>query len=278
MKKTAGDSSTRIYSTSGGRFVVGGAMLQARSANSAASLSGQHTPDPHRWCLNYVLEGKGIYEDAEGKTYGIGPETAFQRVPGVWHRTVIEPVRYVECYFHLSAVLYEALRMAGLTSPAPPVTTVADPDRAREAAWNFYETLDPGWHGDWHEVFSRLTALLSAVAHGAPAPDAPPAWIEQARQFIIEHAADRITVGDMAEHVGMTQVVFSREFKKHVGCPPGRFLIRRRIDFACNLLRTNTVKSVAYQLNYADPKTFSKQFHKYVGMPPSEFQKRELGR
>jgi AraC-like DNA-binding protein len=82
----------------------------------------------------------------------------------------------------------------------------------------------------------------------------------------------------MAKHVGMRQEVFSREFKKHVGCPPGRFLIRRRIDFACNLLRTNTVKTVAYQLGYPDSQTFSKQFHKYVGMPPSEFQKRELDR
>jgi AraC-like DNA-binding protein len=278
MNDISGGPHTRVFETPGGRFTVGGAMLQTREAEDAPSLSGQHAPVPYRWCLNYVVQGNGTYQDDSGEIYELGPGTAFQRVPGRWHKTVIAPVRYAECYFHISADLHSALCDAGLTSAQPPVTAVANPGQTLKAARSLYEALAPNSSGDWHEVFQRLVALLSAVAHGAPAPDAPPAWMERARQFIIEHAADRITVGDMAEHVGMPQVVFSREFKKHVGCPPGRFLIRRRIDFACNLLRTNTVKSVAYRLGYPDPKTFSKQFHKYAGMPPSRFQKRELGR
>ena len=278
MDHTAHPPRTRVFHTGGGRFALGGCLLERTAAHQAPGLSVDEPPSLSRFCLNYVLEGSGTYETQRGMSYEIGPGTAFHRLPGRRHRTVIEDSPYLECYFHFSGSLYRALRWAGCIRDENCVSAVSDSVRALKACQEVYEVLNSDWAGPWNEVMRRLIVLLSATTEQDVNAKPTPAWIVHARSFITRNADERITAAEMAEHVNMSETTFRREFRHHTGCPPGRFLIRRRIDCACNLLRTNTVKSVAYQLGYPDPKTFSKQFHKYVGMPPSQFQRQELGR
>jgi AraC-like DNA-binding protein len=277
MGFVSGKHRVRIWETPGGQFALGGRLFEAVEAEAAAELGGESVVRRRRYCINYVVEGSGTYEDDEGMVYRIGPHTIFHRLPGRWHKTTIDSKRYVECFFHFSGSLYQVLRSAGTVADSPAVTPVDDPEGAARAAPALYETLLPQWAGGWNEVVARLVGLLGLRRKEAPA-DTAPAWVGRIRKWLIRNADRRITVSEMAERTGMPADTFSRRFKEHVGCPPGHFLIRRRIDRACNLLRTHTVKTVAYELNYPDPKTFSKQFHRYVGMPPSEFQRQELGR
>lgn len=271
------ESRVRFFHT-GGRFTIGGRMYATAKALDAPALGGDHLPPPGRYCLNYVIEGSGTYTDQSGSVYEIGPRTAFQRIPGRWHTTVIEPRDYVECYFHLSATLYQALRSIGVISEGLPVVPVVRPERALQAASRLFDALDPHWAGGWHEALGRLIALLAATTEASPAAETVPDRIEEVRKFIVDNADRRVTVGQMASRAGMSPSTLSREFKHRLGCSPGRFLIRCRIDRACRLLRTNSVTSVAYRLGYPDPKAFSKQFSRYVGMCPSRFQQQELGR
>ena len=60
-------------------------------------------------------------------------------------------------------------------------------------------------------------------------------------------------------------------FQKKFGVPPNRYIIQLKINYACDLLRTNlySVSQVAEHCGYSDLSFFSRQFKEYTGLPPS---------
>lgn len=55
---------------------------------------------------------------------------------------------------------------------------------------------------------------------------------------------------------------------------PGKYRIRRRLEFSCQLLNMPHlgVAEIAEQLGYASLFDFSKQFKKYMGMSPTAYR------
>lgn len=82
-------------------------------------------------------------------------------------------------------------------------------------------------------------------------------------------------VESVAQAVGMSYENFRKVFRAAMGCSPHQYLLDRRFDWACQLLRTGrTVSETAAAVGYDEPYTFSRQFHRHVGMPPSENRRR----
>ena len=56
---------------------------------------------------------------------------------------------------------------------------------------------------------------------------------------------------------------------------PKQFIVRSRIDQACQLLETTSlsVKQVAAALNYRDEYFFNRQFKAVIGAPPNRWRK-----
>ena len=67
---------------------------------------------------------------------------------------------------------------------------------------------------------------------------------------------------------------FARVFRREIGLPPGRYVIRCRIDRARYLLlhSKQSIGAIAEQLGYHDAFYFSKQFKRNTGMSPSDFR------
>lgn len=84
------------------------------------------------------------------------------------------------------------------------------------------------------------------------------------------------TIGGLAEMCNISESYFKRLFEKNYGIPPKKYIIRLKINHACNLLlqRRYTVTQIAEICNFSDVCFFSRQFKKYVGMTPSEFAKK----
>src|SRR5579862_4133410 len=67
-------------------------------------------PDRHenvvyaQFCINFVLRGRGVYTDTEGRQYELSPGTLFHRLPGVTHSTWYDPSSdYAEFYIVIDA-------------------------------------------------------------------------------------------------------------------------------------------------------------------------------
>lgn len=95
---------------------------------------------------------------------------------------------------------------------------------------------------------------------------------------IESHAADDLTVVELAESVGLSPFHFVREFKKVMGVTPYRFLLRTRIRHATALLRDTAepVTRVAYDVGFGDLSNFINAFRREVGCSPGRYRRSGL--
>lgn len=101
-------------------------------------------------------------------------------------------------------------------------------------------------------------------------------WVRRSIQYIELHAAEGLSVEQLAELAGMNRNYFSTAFAEQVGLTPLQYMTKVRMDKAAELLDNTAVSvtEVAYSLGYANPFAFTRAFVKYTGMPPSAYRKR----
>src|SRR5690349_4239395 len=80
----------------------------------------------------------------------------------------------------------------------------------------------------------------------------------------------------LAARAGYSRYHFARTFRAAYGDTPGRYLTRRRVERAQELLRTAnlTVTEVCHLVGFTSLGSFSARFKELVGTSPSEFQRR----
>jgi len=90
------------------------------------------------------------------------------------------------------------------------------------------------------------------------------------------HFADPITLSDLAGLVGMSKFHLVRAFRAVYGETPMRYLSRRRIERAQDLLRTAnlTVTEVCMLVGYSSLGSFSTRFTGLVGESPAMYRNR----
>ncbi|MBQ9744723.1 MAG: helix-turn-helix transcriptional regulator [Clostridia bacterium] len=80
----------------------------------------------------------------------------------------------------------------------------------------------------------------------------------------------------LAEICGISETYLKKLFNKKFGIPPKKYIIQKKIDYACELLllRRYTVTEIAEMCNFGDVYYFSRQFKEYMGVSPLEYIKR----
>src|SRR5437588_12357375 len=82
------------------------------------------------------------------------------------------------------------------------------------------------------------------VVAGRTVGDLPACRLRRVTQYIQDNLHRKLRLVELSAHVHMSPYHFARLFKRSTGTPPHRFVLRRRIVRATNLLN-NTVLSVA---------------------------------
>lgn len=99
--------------------------------------------------------------------------------------------------------------------------------------------------------------------------------IWNAESYIREHfREDGLSLGDVAEHVGLSPNYFSYVFKQKTGDRFIKYLTNLRLAEAKKLLKTTnlTTVEIAENVGYNNVNYFSAVFHKTVGVTPKEFR------
>jgi transcriptional regulator GlxA family with amidase domain len=94
--------------------------------------------------------------------------------------------------------------------------------------------------------------------------------------FIADNPEADLSVGALAQRVGMAQRSFQRQFTREVGTSPGKYVERVRIDCARRLLeRTDDgLARVSRRCGYPTVETFHRSFTRVVGLAPGEYRNR----
>ena len=93
--------------------------------------------------------------------------------------------------------------------------------------------------------------------------------------YIEEHLEERISVLELANHLGYSQYHFCRAFKSIQGISPGAYIRRRKMECAsAALLSGQSVTAVAFTYGFDSLAGFTRAFQKECGMSPSEYYKR----
>ncbi|MGG1639177.1 helix-turn-helix domain-containing protein [Paenibacillus sp. NRS-1760] len=94
------------------------------------------------------------------------------------------------------------------------------------------------------------------------------------QQYVDSRLHTSISVDQMAESVHLHPNYFSSYFKKHFGMPPLKYVSRKRIDRAKQLLTTTSrsIKEVADQSGFKETNHFTKFFRKETNLTPTDYR------
>lgn len=224
-------------------------------------------PGRREWyILHYVLRGRGIFNGqpvAAGNGFLIRPGQLHE-----YHADPAQPWQYFWLIFGGSAA-ESYVRHAGCAAAQFPVPftaallRLAERLRLRAGAIPHYEAL---------AVFFEIWAMHTAGTR----PTGERALIRQAKMHIESSLSAPPTVCGIADALHISDRYLYNLFVREVGVPPKQYIIRQRIDAACDLLRTTDapVSAVASAVGFGEVSPFSRFFARYVGMSPTAYRHR----
>ena len=98
----------------------------------------------------------------------------------------------------------------------------------------------------------------------------PPQKLRLVTDFIADNFDADITLGQLAQVVGMSSFHFAREFKKATGTTPHQYLIKFRVDRAKTLLADNHLPlvEVGLRAGFSHQSHFTRLFRRLTGTTP----------
>ncbi|MGV3757367.1 MAG: helix-turn-helix domain-containing protein [Verrucomicrobiota bacterium] len=101
-----------------------------------------------------------------------------------------------------------------------------------------------------------------------------PPVIRKAKEFIHEHQAEDITLGQVAKSVNTSTFYFCKIFKKYSGLNFTDYVSRVRIEKAKNLLLNPNlrVSEIAYEVGFQSLTHFNRVFKRIVGQSPTQYR------
>ncbi len=130
--------------------------------------------------------------------------------------------------------------------------------------------------GYYFEVISLLYRIFSEMQRDSSVPKQHSDRIAPALEMIHGDFLNRdFSIHELAAVCNIGESYFQKLFREKYGVSPKRYIIRLKVNHACDLLRLEryTVTQVAEICNFADVYFFSRQFKEYTGLSPTQFAK-----
>jgi AraC-like DNA-binding protein len=96
--------------------------------------------------------------------------------------------------------------------------------------------------------------------------------VRRAREFLLDHIADDVTLDALAEHARADKFHLSRAFSREIGFPPYAFLTQARIARARSLIeRGLRLPEIAVRVGFCDQSQMHRHFLRIVGCTPGAY-------
>ncbi|NOK17528.1 AraC family transcriptional regulator [Corallococcus carmarthensis] len=136
----------------------------------------------------------------------------------------------------------------------------------------------PGSRGAEELALRMAGAALSGLHEGRarPVTDREERRMGDAVQFMEARIEEPLSLGMLAEELGMGRHHFLRTFRKVVGESPYSYILGRRLTLAAERLRTDRerISDVAFACGFGDLSEFVRRFRSRFGVTPSAYRAR----
>ena len=238
------------------------------------------------WLLIVTVSGAGEHVwsgDSRHRGHDVSvlpPSSVLLYPPGVpqWYRTHSSLGYWRLLWTHFPETgrfdgLLELPALERAADPAPRFLTL--PHGTQEVAAAMYELL--GWHATastnrerfaWNAL-ERVLLWCDAANPRSTTGSLDPR-VATVMQTVAANPADRRSIAEMAEKVGLSRTRLSHLFKNETGESYPEYVERRRMELAQDQLRMtgSTVAEIARRVGYDDPLYFSRRFKGVCGVSP----------
>jgi AraC family transcriptional regulator len=129
----------------------------------------------------------------------------------------------------------------------------------------------------WLAIEGLTIELIAEIARheGKPFSVGMLPWLCQVEDIIHSRYTERITLGELAQSVGVHPVHIAREFHRRRGCTIGQQIRQLRIERACQMLAQgdSSLADVALAIGFPDQSQFTRTFRNLVGVTPSVYRR-----
>lgn len=146
-----------------------------------------------------------------------------------------------------------------------------------------HETRSPGSGEAIRTIAGRAgwaPAADSGQSHAASPDEAPPARLSASQLARVRDTVDaridgQLSLGALADTCSLSVGHFVRAFRGTVGATPHQWLMQRRVERACNLLRDPAlaIAEVAILTGFADQSHLTRVFAARVGQTPARWRR-----
>lgn len=127
------------------------------------------------------------------------------------------------------------------------------------------------------EVIGVMGIIKSHRAKSGFGSSHPYARLAPAIESIQRNFRKKLSISDLADLTNLSCRQFGRCFKEYYGVSPQTFLIKTRVQAACELLRDRNVDlaNLAVELGFYDQSSFTQHFRRHMGITPRRFREQE---
>lgn len=156
-------------------------------------------------------------------------------------------------------------------------------DRRRlEEAFFQTRVIPPRQHESAVKLLTIFAQHLAMISNQVllQQKNAEPPVITRAKEYILEHMAEDLSLGRVAKAVNTSTFYFCKVFKKYTGINFTDYLSRVRIEKAKNLLLNPNlrVSEIAFEVGFQSLTHFNRVFKKILGQSPTQYRAQLLGR
>lgn len=168
-------------------------------------------------------------------------------------------------YYTVSAICMAAYTAADSGAPRDDVFDLSDTmlqrlERAHTAK-------------EMHEIIVLCATLMAYMVH-QQRMHASDYLVERAKTYISRHIFQKISLQDVAAELGVNASYLSRYFSEHEHITMQHYVMREKMQIACNLLRYSdrSIAEISQYLSIPSQSNFTENFRKYIGTTPQRYR------
>jgi len=232
------------------------------------------------YLIHFILKGKGIFY-VNGKSYKLKENQGFLICPDIityYEADAEDPWIYTWVGFKgIKAEYYLKLANLHQESPIFECTEVEFVQKCFEdmrKATELKYARELRLQGLLHMFLSELIEEVGKNDIVSSNSNYKELYIKKSLHYVETNYANKLTIAEMAKSVGLNKNYFSTFFRENIGMTPQEYIIKFRINKACELMSNEglTIGDISRSVGYDDTLGFSKIFKKEKGISPKKYR------